>query len=409
LDRIPDGATKDDGADSLCSPGGLRLMAFVQSASVPAEDAMSPNAHSAIVVTLVALLTGGQAAAQQPTPPQSVANQLETLTPSERRSATNGALARLADPTTRSVVSGPTPTLVLEANSTSKTAVARIGYQYRDLLIDLKLQGVVDSRTQQAAFADLDGLRHKSIATLGVLWTNYPQRVTSDRLAAACRQYDVAERRTRPGDTCSLREFRALAPNEAGAGAPAGQRQAADELARWLAPRRLFVAGVSYTFGPEQFSFRPTPIAASTQETRVNWAVSARAGLVVSDTLSVGAEYARAVSYRAGDNRQLCVPIGDAGVLECSERVVGGPTRVRTNVVTMELRSRLGPTFAVNPRVSIKPSSGSVQLEVPVYFLQNSTGGLAGGVSIGWHFSRSAGTIVQMTAFAGQVFGLILR
>ncbi len=371
---------------------------------------MSPKAQPAIVMTCVAfLLTNAPTGAQQPIPPSTASNQQETLNAAERRSAVNGALARLADPTTRSVSSGPTPTLILEASSTSKIAGARIGFQFRDWLLDMKLRGVVDGGARQAVFADLDGLRHKSTAELGVLWTNYPPHIAGERLEAACRQYEKAERTILQRRPCSIRDLRSEVPGEAFPASDTGPPRLADEVARRLAPRHLFLAGISYTFGPEEFGFAPAPTAASERQTRVNWAVAARAGLVASDTLSFGAEYARVVEYRAGDNRQFCVPTNDAGVLECADKVIGGPTMLRSHSVTLELRRVLGPMFAVNPRLSINPSSRGVRFDVPVYFLQHGKGGLAGGVTIGWRHSRAAGSTVEMTAFAGQVFGLILK
>ena len=371
---------------------------------------MSPKAQPAIVMTCVAiLLTSARTGAQQPVPPSTASNQQETLDAAERRSAINGALARLADPTMRSATSGPTPTLILEASSTAKIAGARIGFQYRDWLLDMKLRGVVDRGTRQAVFADLDGLRNKSTAELGVLWTSYPQRLATDRLEAACREYEKAERTILPRRPCSIRELRREVPGAAFPASASGQPRLADEVARWLAPRHLFLAGVSYTFGPEVFSFVPTPTAASESHTRLNWALTARAGLVASDTRSVGAAYARVVEYAARDHREICVPIGDAGVLECVDKVVGGPTLLRSHIVTVELRQFLGPTFAVNPRLSVNPSSGGVRFDVPVYFLQNGKGGLAGGVTMSWRRFRTTGSTIEMTAFVGQVFSLIFR
>jgi hypothetical protein len=371
---------------------------------------MNPKAQPAIVMTCAALLlTSARAGAQPPVTPSTASTQQETLNAAERRSAVNGALARLVDPTTRSVTSGPTPTFVLEASSTTKIAGARIGFQHRDWLVDVKLQGVVDSSSRQAVFADLDGLRHKSTVELGLLWTSYPQRVASEALEAACRQYEKAEKIILQRRPCSIRDLRSEAPGGVFPASGTRQPRQADEVARWLAPRRLFLAGVSYTFGPEQFSFVPAPTAEGETETRLNWAVKARAGLVASDTLSYGAEYARVVEYQIGHNRQICVPMGDAGILECANRIVGGPTMIRTHSVAVEVRQLLGPTFAINPRLSVNPSSGAVRIDVPVYFLQNAKGGLAGGVTLGWRHYRTTGSTIEMTAFVGQVFGLILK
>ena len=145
------------------------------------------------------------------------------LTTAERRDAVNGALVRLADPTLRAVVSGPVPAILLEAGSAGRAATGRLGVQAGDIVIDLTLRGVINSETGRAVLADLDGLRHTSTATVGLLWTNYPSSVQAGTHLAA-RQSCSAERASMAGaPPCT----------------PA-------DVARRLDARRLFVIGVDY-------------------------------------------------------------------------------------------------------------------------------------------------------------------
>ncbi|MEI6668691.1 MAG: hypothetical protein WCP29_11095 [Acidobacteriota bacterium] len=400
-----------------------------------------------IVAGLAVLLPEGPTAAQRPEAAAIDASRRETLDAAERQRVVNGALARLADPTMRSATSGPTPTLILDASSTAKLAGARIGIQLGDWLVDVKMQGLVDGAVHQATFWDLDGLRHKSTAEFGVLWTSYPPSIASAALHAACRDAERADPSLAPLQPCTMAALRGRSQDGAGdvprahrrpststrndchdrlpAHVAGGARSAlspegantspylcvealSDNVVSRLAPRRLFLAGVSYTVGPEEFSFASGPTAAGTSVTRVNWAVSGRAGLIIDGALSVGAEYVRSVAYQSADMRRVCVPIGTAGALECTDRVVGSPTRLRSHVATLEVRKFFGAA-AINPRLSINPRTSSVSVEVPVYVLRGTKGGLTGGVRVGWRHSPSSGSTLEMSVFAGQVFGLIPR
>ncbi|MCX6538897.1 MAG: hypothetical protein NT151_08190 [Acidobacteria bacterium] len=358
---------------------------------------------------VVLLAVGVNLRAQETAGPRPSTFQQEELSVAERRTAINGALARVSDPTMRSVVSGPTPTFLLEAGATSKTAAARVGFQYRDLLLDLKLQGLVDSNSGQAVLADLGGLRNKSTAEFGVLWASYPRSIPLRLLEAACANYESTSRQALAPARCTMPELRA-AKREAMSGAPGEPAEPlVDSVLRLLEPRRLFLAGLSYKVGPERFTFAPTLSAAGASESRMNWSVSARAGLVTGPTLSIGAEYLHEVDHDAAEIRHICVPVDGADILECSDKVVGAPTGRHREIARVELRKFLGSRLAVNPRFSVNMASGTIGFDVPLYFLQSGKGGLAGGVTVGWRRSRTDGHTLEVQAFVGQVFGLILK
>ncbi len=371
---------------------------------------MDPKAQAVMVVIGVAiLLSGSSARAEQATPPPTtVSNQQDALNADERRIAVNGALSRISDPTLRSVVSGPTPTFVLEAGATSKTAAARIGIQYRDVLIDLKLQGLVDSTTGQAVLTDLGGLRNKSTAEFGILWTSYPRQISQRVLDAACASYRSTARPAIGIGECTMTALRAATERRKSSAPGESSEDPTDSVIRLLEPRRLWLAGMSYRVGPERFSFSSTPTADATSVGRLNWSASARAGVVTGPTMSVGAEYLYEVEYEAAGRRQICEPIG-GGVLECSDKVVGLPTGRHRNVARVEIRKFLSSSLAINPRVSVNLATATIGVDVPVYFLQSNKGGLAGGVTIGWRHSAEAGATVEISAFVGQVFGVILK
>jgi hypothetical protein len=361
----------------------------------------------AAIVALCGAAVHAQDGGLTAAPPSSI----ERLTVAERRSAVNGALGRLADPTMTSAAGGPTPTLLLEASATTKTAGARIGMQAGDWLIDLQLRGVVSSRSATAVFADLDGVRHSSTARIGLVWTTSPRAVAPDRLVSACHEYARVAPPGIDARSCSLAALRAVPQSSRDEAAGRRPSSPANAVAQRLAPHWIWLASVAYTFGPERFTFVRTPTANDSHESRVNWAVSARSGVVIHESLSVGAEYERAVAYRSGDQRQICAPVSGAtaGVLECADVVVGPPTRVRSHLATIEARVALAPGLAVNPRLSVNPLTGGFRISVPTYFLKDSKGGLVGGATLGWRYSPTRGSALEMTVFAGQVFGVILK
>ena len=355
------------------------------------------------------LLIAGSAAAQDVRPAPRWPDPPQPLSAAERRSAVNGALSRLADPTMTAAASGPVPTLLLEAGTAAKIASGRIGIQIGDLVVDLKLRGVIDSATKQAVLADLDGLRHTSTAEFGVLWTNYPSQVPLAAIEDARREYAATAAASAPAAAAAASAHAAGAapgrPSAAAAG-PGAARAAA--IARLLKPRRLFVAGASYRAGPETFRYVLAPAAESIGAHRVNWAVNALAGLVVSDRLSFGAMYSHVVTFRSGDIRQFCLPAAD-GIFECVERVVGAPVRVRTGLVTLDARTFVSPALAIAPRILVNPATGAFGVDLPVYFLRTAKGGLAGGIVAAWRHSRTGGATLEVSAFVGQVLTLLLR
>ncbi|MCX6549855.1 MAG: hypothetical protein NTY02_02410, partial [Acidobacteria bacterium] len=324
---------------------------------------------------------------------------LSGMTTTERRRATAITLSHRPDPTQQSVVSGPSPTFIFEATSKSKTAGGRIGVQRGDLLLDLTLQGVIDSDTHEAVFADLDGLRNKSTAELGVSWTHWSERDPKAVLDQVCDEYRAMAGGAMRG-ACSSVELRAATL--------ADGTTLADRV-RVLLPKRLLLTGVSYAFGPEQFRFVPAAGAGTERLNRTNWSVSAHAGVVTRGTLAFGARYTHEVVYTSGDTRQICTPSGSSGILQCAEKVVGAPTRGEHEIAAVELRSFIGQRFAMNPRLSANLSTGTVGFDLPLYFLQKPDGGLAGGVSLGWRYSSQDGGTFEITAFVGEVFALIVK
>lgn len=320
----------------------------------------------------------------------------QSLTSDENREVIAGALTRSADATNRSAVRANT-IFTLEGTTKDKVASGQIGFQRGDFSLSLGLKGQLDN-SGESTFADLKGLRNKSTAELGVLWSHWtivnPERL----LTAACEQYSVAIAKKLEDINCSLLALRRDT-------SPAG-RATLKRILRQIDPGTIYFAGGNVALGREKFKYVNVPDLTARTESHNSWSVTATGGVLTEGGILWAAHYTHEVAYQAGDQAQVCSPVGSAGSLQCANKVIGAPARDASEIIGGETRKFFGTRFAINPRLNVDLREKTTGVEVPLYFLRNSEGGLTGGVSVGW---RSDNKELTVSAFVGQVLGLITR
>jgi hypothetical protein len=279
--------------------------------------------------------------------------------------------------------------VVIEATTKDKIASARVGFQWLDALLDLKVQGPVGAGGESAVLADLNGLRNKSTIEAGFNLLRWGQQDPAVMLTAAC---DRARAQGLEVKDCSYLNLKRLAG------------RGGISIASDVKPARTYILGASAKFGREEFVFTPLPSLVKGTQRHASWALSARGGVLTSGAVLIAASYTREHAYAAGPQTQVCSPI-DGGVgLTCATRTVAAPSLTDTNIGAVELRTYFGRGFAINPRLSF--TKDVMGIEVPLYFLQHPDGGLSGGVSLGW---RSDAKAFVVSAFVGQVLALLSR
>jgi hypothetical protein len=295
------------------------------------------------------------------------------------------------------------PVVSIEGTQDDKTAKAQIGFQYGALAITVGATAKVGDAGAPTALADLNGLRNKTTAQFGLLWSKWRNGISGDVnqiLGPVCDHYAEVTGRAEGTDfKCRLGWFK-RDRTEAG-------KAAYDELIEKLTPGEIFFVGANATVAPERFKFVDADdLAPAPSETHTSWSVSGVGGVVFRTNTVAAVSYTREVAFSAGDPAQVCTPVGSAGALACTTRAVGAPGDDRTNRLSIEVKQFFGANFALAPKVNIDVSDQILGIEVPIYLIQDKKGGLTGGVTLGWRSDTKAFTA---SAFVGPVLTLITR
>jgi hypothetical protein len=352
------------------------------------------------MLTGVILLAVARAAAAQTPPALPTTGQgrpgAQDLPPEVRTEIVAGAIGRTGDATGRSSA-GPSTSFTFDATTKDRAAVARLGWQRDASTFVLTLRAPL-GEGGAGRFADLDGLRDKSMVEAGWQWSRWEAEDPGPLLADICRKYAASIGRRLEEITCSyLALLRDPDPKA---------REAARTILRTLPVTSLATFGVSASIGPERFNFLDSQTLTAGTERHTNWSFTATASVLTPRGILIAGHYRHEVAFSGGSARQICSPIGTTGSLSCAERILGAPSRGGAGQIGAELRAFISERLAVSPRLRIDLSREVYGLEVPVYFLHNTEGGFTGGLSVGWRSDDRALTIV---AFVGQVLGLMTR
>jgi hypothetical protein len=140
----------------------------------------------------------------------------------------------------------------------------------------------------------------------------------------------------------------------------------------------------------------------STQTSRA--VVFSVAALLRNDDF-VSIAYRKATDYEAGKPTQLCVPLSDGSTaFVCKQAALDGPTKKDGEVVILQYRRFFSETLAISPKIARDIKSNITQIDLPVYFFRNPTGGLTGGAAASW---RSDQKEITARIFVGAALKLI--
>lgn len=143
----------------------------------------------------------------------------------------------------------------------------------------------------------------------------------------------------------------------------------------------------------------------SVSETNTPFSIGASIGTVLpSGTLmGVGIEYKSV--YRAGNQAEVCVPVGTNGALQCRSGPLGMPTSREGAMLNAQVRRFLGSRIGVNPQFQYAVSDGDWAINMPIYFAPDEDGGLVGGIVPGYD-SETEDWTLQLTVGAAFRLGL---
>jgi hypothetical protein len=163
--------------------------------------------------------------------------------------------------------------------------------------------------------------------------------------------------------------------------------------------------------GPETFKFVNANTFGDAKETRWSTSGSVIVGFLTAHNVYLAGRVRYDHSYEAAKTQALC----SIGALDqktaCPQKIVGEPKPKTLKVTEGEVRRYLTSVSGLNVGASWIMrrdwEERTTSLEVPLYFVKDKDGGLSGGVSIGYLWSKDPdGTGSRFTVFVGQAFTL---
>jgi hypothetical protein len=156
-----------------------------------------------------------------------------------------------------------------------------------------------------------------------------------------------------------------------------------DYLALYAEKDATFSAwGVSGALGSEKFDYRDPATLAELSDSKSAWSVSAyysRMPLNLQTLFTIRGEHKRL--YKLPDPTKKCRDPADAA--SCIEAAFGPPVKEDVDVVSFEMRRRVGDVgiaFSANYDVGEE----NLVLDLPVYFIRDGKDGFNGGVRATW-------------------------
>lgn len=312
------------------------------------------------------------------------------------------AAMRTASGAAASSIVKAAPTISLEGTTTDKTVLGQFGLQYHRVSLTIGAKAAVGKDpTATTTLADLDGLRNKTTGEFGIYSSHWlGVRDPAPVLGPVCDEYGETTGKTENKDfKCRLGWFK-KDPSAAG-------RKAYQAIIDKISAPTIFFWGGKGSIAPEEFKFVGKTDLKSGTERHTSWSFSALAGVAFKSNTVVTASYRRQVAYKAGDTAQVCSPVGTTDSSTCTEKVLGAPgSPDKTNTLSLEFKQFFGAHFAVAPKINRDFTKSVTGIEAPIYLLRDKTGGLTGGVTLGWRSDKKEFTA---SAFVGPVLRLITK
>jgi hypothetical protein len=303
------------------------------------------------------------------------------------------------DLSTRSSVNSGKSVFVLSATQNDKNATIRLTNKLpgRDELWHVTLSGPLDKSSDRTELAGLHGLNGKASIEFG-LQKRFGKMTGTMDLSPQNAERNVARYKElchRAGlkDDCDL-----FLTNTSQA-----------ELAKIVkVAGKIQLLSASAGYSSDTFRYLDASTLAPGKQRHPGFSAEGAYTILPMwwNTLySVSLKYQYQNQFTAGTQKQLCRP-SVAGSLECGSAIVGAPSRNRGRALALESRWYAGDGFAVQPLVSRDTVARSTSIELPVYFVRNGDGKLAGGVTVGWDSKERE---VNAAIFVGSVLNALTK
>jgi hypothetical protein len=287
-------------------------------------------------------------------------------------------------PATISEASVALPSVEFTSESGDEEVAARIGFAGDTEQLAIVLRAPINT-VRNTNLATLDGLSPRSSLALTynrLFWKFDPSH---ERVREACEFFGKPS-------TCGTSDL----PEE---------QQAAFNARASGYSGHPWILGLSARVGRGDFEWTRLDDLQTQNERHNSWSGSLALG-TLRPLGYVGVRYEYQNTYRAADDRDLCVPLDEQGILECSQTATAGPSQAKVSLLRVELRRFMGQgRLAINPIYQHDFKADVDALELPVYFISGKDKkGLTGGLAAGW---RSDTRDISFRVFVGATFNQV--
>jgi hypothetical protein len=166
---------------------------------------------------------------------------------------------------------------------------------------------------------------------------------------------------------------------------------------------QVFLIGINVKGNREEFKHAdPTTLVESKEEHR-GASVALSVGAVVADVAYASLTHEFQRSFSGGSTTEICSPLGTMGSLQCKSIALGAPKKKQASLVHLEFRRFFSEYAATAFRVHYDFDEAVFGFELPLYFLRNKDGGLAGGITAAFRSDEDAPTL---SVFISETFTL---
>lgn len=308
------------------------------------------------------------------------------------------------DPNLDSARAIPQPKLILESTEEGKTKVkARVGVEIQKrLLVDLQVESPRTSEESgETTLASLDGLSDSSTAELGFTWM-FGNHVAYAKEMMEKMSGDMDENRFKAYADPSI------SPSPMKELGPDLYQRAMEASREALKDQRPLFLSARVRAGRNDFSFVNPSTLKPLNETHTDRKLTAELGTYLQGRFYTSLSYSRSTAFSDGQTKDLCVPFGNTGTLECRKLTVEPPERKDAEALKFELRW-LFDNVGFATRVHRDLEDDVTAIELPLYFLQKlgtSEMELNGGIAVKW---RSDTKDYAVTAFIGPALSTVFR
>jgi hypothetical protein len=145
----------------------------------------------------------------------------------------------------------------------------------------------------------------------------------------------------------------------------------------------------------------------SHEETHGLYSVGGHFGWLTVNDVLFALQYSLGKSWKPQDAIELCRPVPNTSATACeADVVIGAPDEKNRHQLEGQVKGYLGESAAASVILTRDFEQKAWGLEVPVYFMKNKDGGLAGGLVFLYRKQDNKPKAYGVSVFVGQVFDL---